>query len=278
MNLDQLKEHDISLVVTDLDGTLLKPGAVVGLRTKEAVKRFLDAGNHMIIATGRPTPFAEEIRRELDPRLDLLTFNGAALSLTGEPHQNHPFPQGQIQAMAPFLEDFPGEFFLKTARRIYALREKTGIFTYPEKVMPKVEAMSLAELPDLGEDPILKVLCFSEDPLAVEILKSQLRTLGTFTWTEYQNKGFELVRGDRNKGVALKEALDRLGIPREKTLAVGDGENDLDLFRAVGLGIAMGNAVDALKAVAGGITASNEEEGVAHLLEHLLTLNSRKER
>ena len=76
--------------------------------------------------------------------------------------------------------------------------------------------------------------------------------------------------------MALKEALENLGIPREKTLAVGDGENDLDLFRAAGLGIAMDNAVDALKAVAGGITASNAEEGVAHLLEHLLTLNSRK--
>ncbi|MDE3228673.1 MAG: HAD-IIB family hydrolase, partial [Chloroflexota bacterium] len=72
-----------------------------------------------------------------------------------------------------------------------------------------------------------------------------------------------------SKGVALGELAARLGVTRDEIVAFGDGENDIPLLAAAGLGIAMANAMPALLARADDITLSNAEDGVAHALRRL---------
>jgi hypothetical protein len=73
-----------------------------------------------------------------------------------------------------------------------------------------------------------------------------------------------------SKGAALEQVMRRLGVPREEVLAVGDGENDISLIEAAGLGVAMNNGVPALRARAQLVTASNDDDGVAAVIEQVL--------
>jgi hydroxymethylpyrimidine pyrophosphatase-like HAD family hydrolase len=77
----------------------------------------------------------------------------------------------------------------------------------------------------------------------------------------------EITRAGTNKGIGLHRLAEILGVDPAGTMAIGDSENDLAILKAAGIGVAMGNATDALKAQADYITASNEEDGVACAIE-----------
>ena len=75
---------------------------------------------------------------------------------------------------------------------------------------------------------------------------------------------------DAGKGHALWKLADALGIDRADTIAVGDTLNDIDNIRCAGLGLAMDNAMDALKAEADAVICNNEEHAIAYILEHYI--------
>jgi hydroxymethylpyrimidine pyrophosphatase-like HAD family hydrolase len=87
----------------------------------------------------------------------------------------------------------------------------------------------------------------------------------------------ELTAPGIHKGRGLVELSERLGVPRRLVVAFGDGLNDREMLTWAGLGVAMGNADPATKAVADEVTASNDEDGVAVVVERLLTEHSGKE-
>lgn len=80
----------------------------------------------------------------------------------------------------------------------------------------------------------------------------------------------DMVANGVNKGAALRALVAILGVPMEQTLALGDDENDIPLLQAAGLGVAMGNARDEIKAVADVVTRSNGEDGWAAAIEQYI--------
>lgn len=82
-------------------------------------------------------------------------------------------------------------------------------------------------------------------------------------------RNVEINDGRANKGAALTALAERLGIPMEKVVAFGDGTNDLSMIRAAGMGVAMGNAAEEVKAAADRVTAGNGEDGVGIAVETL---------
>jgi hydroxymethylpyrimidine pyrophosphatase-like HAD family hydrolase len=77
----------------------------------------------------------------------------------------------------------------------------------------------------------------------------------------------EIMPQNINKAFTLQKLLDRLGIDKSEVIACGDGYNDLSLIEFAGLGVAMGNAVDEVKAKAQFITSTNDENGIVKVLE-----------
>lgn len=80
----------------------------------------------------------------------------------------------------------------------------------------------------------------------------------------------EILHPDVSKGNAVKLLAKELGIPREEVMAIGDNGNDVSMLEFAGCGVAMGNAIDDVKAVADVVTKSNNEAGVAHVLDELV--------
>ena len=86
--------------------------------------------------------------------------------------------------------------------------------------------------------------------------------------TRWHKNGIDLLDRQGGKVRGIREYLERRGILPEETMAFGDGDNDIEMLRFAGIGVAMGNASDAVKAQADYVTASVDEDGIALALQH----------
>ena len=87
--------------------------------------------------------------------------------------------------------------------------------------------------------------------------------------TRWSTGGVDIIPAEGGKALGIQNILAHYGIDKADTLAFGDGDNDMDMFEAVGFSVAMGNAVPQLLAVADYVTAKLEDDGIAKALKHL---------
>lgn len=270
------------LLVLDLDGTLTNAKKEITLRNREALIHAQEQGVKLILASGRPTfgiaPLADELRMK--------EFGGFILSYNGG--EIIDWSTGEI-VYANVLPD-------KVIAQLYecATRNQLPILTYdhqyiiteyPNDDYVRKEAflnkMQIYPSTDFLKDiclPLPKCLIVGEPhrliPVEAELsvgLQGQLNV--------YRSEPFflELVPQGIDKAQSLSVLLNKLNMNREEMVAVGDGYNDLSMIQFAGLGVAMGNAQEPVKKVADYITFSNEEDGVAVVVDKFFTKASDKE-
>ena len=269
---------NIQLIALDLDGTLFNKDGIISAANKEELNRAASQGVNIVISTGRPfngLPF-EQIK---DTAIEYaLTTNGASVyKIEGKECL---YENGMdMDTILPILEWI-------LAREIHIdiymdgvgftpirCREKLGHLNVPE---------SLRNYMIATRTPVEDLVSYVSD-CGKKLQKINLNFYpqpdGTFLHREETlkflkaNAEIEVVSGGFNNfeiskaGVTKREGLyflaNYLGTDLAHTMAMGDSENDLSMINAAGIGVAMGNASDDVKAVANHITASNNEDGVA---------------
>jgi hypothetical protein len=115
-----------------------------------------------------------------------------------------------------------------------------------------------------------KINIFVKDPAEREPIKKELSAIPGIVICSSLYNNLEINAEGATKGNALLWLADYLGIAREETMAFGDGENDVPMLEAAGIGVAMANGVDAAKAAADELTLTNDEDGVAAAIERLV--------
>ncbi len=123
--------------------------------------------------------------------------------------------------------------------------------------------------PDVAAPKVMTIIARAVNQ---EILQQVKRKLPGYEAVLSTPTLLEVTAGGVNKGTALRWMADYLDVPIEATIAFGDQHNDVDMIRTAGFGVAMGNAVDAVKQVAKHVTAHHKEDGVAVVLESLFSL------
>jgi len=274
------------LVAIDLDGTLLDPVGEVRPRVRRAIQAAMTAGCLVTLATGRRQRAARHIADDLGLRLPLILYTGSLIYDTqNETALYHrPLPHSFLQqaiglvreaGLRPVVLQSPlkGEYIYlgpleddDAYTRAYA-EDKIRFDliqrrTYPELVqIEDVLTLSVAGPGDLARTlartlPLQMQCSIFSYPLR----HSSLADL----------HGFDVVQPGVSKGLALRWLAAHCGIDISQTLAIGDSMNDLELLKAAGLGVAMGNAMPEVKALADTIVASNAEDGVAEALERFV--------
>lgn len=256
------------MVVSDLDGTLLSSDGTLSKENRDAVRRFLAKGHRFYLATGRPYAFAEVIRNEISKEVGIISYNGACIEFSEKDVVKYPLPEETVGMIGEKLKGFSGEAYFKTFTRIYAYKAKSGLFLYPEEMIPTVHIGAIEEIP--RAEKILKMLFYSTETAEILALRERLQKEHHFTRTDYGNLGFEIVSGDHNKGTALLDVMKRLHVSKEEVLAVGDGRNDVDLFHAAGYRVSMGNGDEALKSIADEEIGHHDHGGIAKLLDEIM--------
>ncbi len=265
------------LVVLDVDGTLLNSQGVLTPRVREVVERVRAAGVVVALATGRRLRSTLPVVRELGLPLPAILNNGAlVMDLEREETIYHrPLPRAVAREVAGILYGMGVPVFLYR----HTLEGK-DVFYELDPVYPEARAFLSRNEPyaervpglaaALEFDPV-KVVVFDEErrirELADHFARLPLPPHRMMVTGDRAGWLLEFYHAGCSKALGVKLLASRLGITREEIMALGDNTNDLEMLRYAGLGVAMGNAVEELKASARLVARSNDEEGVAEVLE-----------
>ncbi|NEB82057.1 HAD family phosphatase [Streptomyces sp. SID14478] len=259
------------LVATDLDGTLLRPDDTVSERTREALAAATAAGAAHIIVTGRAVPWTRHI-------LDDLGYDG--LAVCGQGAQVYHAGEHRLLTSVTLDRQLAGLALAKLEAEIGPLAlaaSRDGLdgevivgpgYRTGEGHLP---AVPFTDVSELWAAPLNKVYVqhpgLSDDQLA-EVARS---VAGDLVGVTMAGEGIvELLPLGLSKATGLSLAARRLGAKPAETIAFGDMPNDIPMFGWASHGVAMANAHAELKAVANEVTASNEDDGIAVVLERLL--------
>lgn len=262
-------------VVLDLDGTLTNSKKEITPRTLQKLLEVQSRGVKIVLASGRPTrgitPLADELKMN--------EFGGYILSYNG----------GTITEVKTGEVIFRSELPQKFVKIMYdkATENELHIFSYDETsiVIEKNDRESAEYEAFLTRMPITEVDSFVEainfppekclivgDPKRIEPLEGKLNEEFGEEIDAYRSEPFylEVVPKGIDKAKSLERLMAHVGGSVEEMIAIGDGYNDLSMIKLAGLGVAMGNAQDAVKEVADYITLTNEEDGVVAVIEKYL--------
>lgn len=265
------------LIALDMDGTLLKEDKTISDRTKKAIYGAREKGVKVVLASGRPI---EGLNRYLK-ELDLISPNDYVMSFNGSIVQNTETKQ------VIFKNILTG----KDLKKLYALSKEIGVnihaFTKKGCVTPvmneytqvegRINGIEVQEVDyeKISEDEdVIKVMFIDPEPVLEEAIK---RIPDSFyeDYTIVRSALFflEFLNKASSKGTGIKALGEYLGIAKEEIICVGDAGNDLDMIEYAGLGVAMGNAFEEVKQAADYVTLTNEEDGVAHVIEKFIGIS-----
>lgn len=263
------------LLVLDLDGTLTNSKKEMSARTKETLIKAQERGITIVLASGRPTygivPLAEE--------LELAKYGGFILSFNGGTIINWKTKEVIHESVIsseklPLLHDIA----VQNEVEIISYQDENIISESPENEYVKYEAflnkMSIKEVKSFSEAiqfPVPKCLIVG-NPEKLVLLEKEMNGIFGYEMSIYRSEPFflELMPSNIDKAQSLQKLLLYTGNTREEMIACGDGFNDLSMIKFAGMGVAMANAQPAVKEASDFITLSNEEDGVAHVVELFL--------
>ena len=269
------------LVVLDVDGTLLTNEKTVTPRTRATLIKVQQMGVKLVLASGRPTYGVVGLAKELE--LDknggyILSYNGGQII---NAQTNELLFEKRIDPeFMPYLE----RKARKNGFAIFTYRQNTILTndaSNPRVVQEaRLNGMELRETDRFAEEIDFhpcKVMLASDDEKALVGLEEhwKKRLAGTLDVFRSETYFLEVVPQFIDKANTLSVLLEKLNIPSAHIVALGDGVCDVTMIQLAGLGIAMGNAQDSVKACADVITFSNEEDDAAVALEKAILADIR---
>ncbi|MBP8673252.1 MAG: HAD family phosphatase [Synergistales bacterium] len=264
----------LKLIAIDLDGTLLNSENAISPRTETAIRRAAESGIVVTIATGRMYRSALAIAQKLGLDVPLITYNGALVrSVSGKTYYHRPIPESLAHRV---MELFKGmgwyiQTYLDDTLYVRSLDEKAKAYA----TIAGVEAIPLGDALYTLEGEPTKMLGIADSPeeagAMCESLKADFGTKLFIAISQAPNATYvEICHPEVSKGKALAMLAQNLSIKKEEIMAIGDSGNDVSLLDAAGIPVAMANARSEVKERAQIITKSNDEDGVALIIESAL--------
>ena len=261
-------KFDGILICTDLDGTLYKNDKTISKENKDAIEHFKREGGYFTFITGRMPYYSTDAYNAASPNVPFGCNNGGAI-YDGEARKYvwaTELSRSSYELIAHIEENFEDfgiqvcclerTYFAKEHSTTERFRRRTGV--------PKL----LANYRDITE-PIGKIIFSTDEEDKLFAIAKALREHprgAEFDFVRSERTLFEILPKGVNKGFALEKLSEYLGVDKRRTIGIGDYDNDIGLFGAAGVGIAVANACQAAKDAADFITVSNEEHALAQVI------------
>ncbi len=267
------------LVAFDMDGTLLNSNKEITEESKAAIQKAAMAGKSIAISTGRSIA---EVRDTLEilPQVRYVSCTGGAMAIDTEIDQVIYSKLMDVDTMCKMMEIAKLEDIFVQIQHMdniiqkdkWELMPKYGIAPYQE-MFDKVALKWDNIIEEFLENPFAtaKMNFYHADLEARERTRRRILDAGIpVSVLNAEITGLEFTASGADKGEGLKNLCKEVNIPMEQVIAVGDADNDIAALKAAGLGIAMGNANDGVKAIADVIVADCDHEGCAEVVEKYL--------
>ena len=268
------------VVGSDLDGTLLSKGEIISEENQAAIKEMSERGICFVPNSGRS--FSEMPRSVLEnPYIRYYIGADGASIWDKETGEKISFAMSRETArpMLDILYSYPTHINVRSKGICYTDKEKCDPEGYEKYRFSKNYALFtdyyISKVEDFDrfiyelEDIEMACIFFVDDADMAEC-KARLEALGEYVVASSEPTNLEVFHKSAGKGNALLCLAERLGVPVERTIAVGDGKNDMDMIRKAGISLAMGNAVPELKEAADRIICRCEEHSAKYILDNII--------
>ncbi|OOV78084.1 Cof-type HAD-IIB family hydrolase [Mammaliicoccus fleurettii] len=250
------------LIFFDIDGTIYDEDKNIPKSTITAIKQLKEKGHIVAIATGRAPYMFKEVIKETGIET-FVSLNGQIVVYNGEIIGKHPLDKEELTNIVEkaHTNNHPLVFFGETA--VYANVESDN------HISESLGSLKM-DYPEYHntyylEHPVYQALIFhTEDE--DDKYDDKFNSLKFYRWHTLSR---DVVPNNRSKAEGIKELSEKLGFPLSVVVAFGDGPNDIEMISEVGQGVAMGNAVDALKTVCDYETKSVDEDGICYACKEL---------
>lgn len=263
----------IKLVAMDLDDTLLDSRLHISGQTTQMLQRVVERGIKITLATGRMFRSARRYAVELGMDVPLITYQGALVknAFSDEILFHRKVPGDMVTPVVNAAREaglhyqvyFDDNLYMETlTREGQAYAELAG-------VTPVVDKDLRTRL--TYEEPT-KLIIINDNLPALQQMEKQLqqRFSKQLYITRSKPQYLEFMNKEATKGRALQAVSEYFSIDRQAVMAIGDSYNDIEMLKWAGVGVAVGNAPSEVKQYADYVTVSNDEDGVAAALQHLI--------
>ena len=263
-----MEKFDGIMICTDLDGTLLSSKNVISKENLDAIEYFKANGGYFTFITGRVPITAQSTYETIKPNIPFGCINGAGIYDHRE--QKYLWLAALPECVKEMLEcverEMPdmgiqintanGIYFCKNNDAMQWFRDITGVPNLTCDYRTFDQPIAKIIFADFNEKEIEKLMgILHSHPLAEE-----------FDFIRSEKNLYEILPKGISKGSVMMKMVELLGIDPEKTVAIGDYNNDISMIKAAKLGVAVANAVPEAKAVADHITVSNDEHAIAKII------------
>ena len=262
------------MLVLDLDGTLLNEDKHVSAENALAIRRAHQQGLTVVVATGRPPSGTAQARAELGGVSDeyLITYNGALVqnAQSGDTYATHMITMADFKAVQNLTKGM--DVFAYAFDLGHVVTTEPHDITEWESQLNGIPIRYVDLEKEAPTAPLVKVMVNGTpenlDRFTLTVPKSYWEKYSVFRSMPFL---LEFLSPLASKGQAVRDLAAHLGISREEIICIGDSGNDEDMIRFAGLGVAMGNATEAIKAAADYVTKSNDIHGVAHVINKFVS-------
>lgn len=264
------------LIALDIDGTVLREDKSLSNGVKEAIAKAAAKGVKVVITTGRPIKGISKILNELNLRSEgdyAIGYNGGVIQKTHNEEVTSQIlmPENSFDPLYRLSVDLNVHIHLLTSKEVITPNKDISDFTVLEAFMNGIQLLYKTPEEIQAIKNINKVMLIDHP----EILETAIAQLPNWLYEKFNvvrsaPHFLEILPKEVSKGTGIKMLADSLGIKQEEVIAVGDADNDLDMIEYAGLGVAMGNAFENVKEIANYITKTNEEDGVAHVINKFI--------
>ncbi len=269
------------LLALDVDGTIVDPAGQISPAVQQAVAEVQARGLQVVLCTGRRFRTALPVAQTLGLTHPLIVHNGALVKapdsgetlyhcyLSPDIYRQSLDVLSQVSSPMLYIDAFHDGIDIVTAHS-----DQTHPFQHAYLQATQQHCQIVPDVSDLPLQGVVMMSIMAEESRLKAFRSDVQATLGrqahvnVLANKSYQGSILEVLHPSVSKWHALHHFASQRGIAASQIIAVGDDANDLEMIRHAGLGIAMGNAIDDVKAVADYITLSNAEAGLAYALRH----------
>ena len=272
MNIEQ---PTVTMVATDLDGTLLDSHKQVSEETRKVLRELKNRGILFGIGSGRPVESGQVLVHDWGLENDisfLIGMNGGALydMRTKAKHKYYPLSGDKILEIMDHFKDMDVIFQCMLGNDRFVNRSTEKTLAHAKLFCEHEHQVDLQEfLPGREIDKLILFL----DPELMPAVRERAATFSDPEYTSMQTADnlYEYMDPRINKGFGIEKACKHYGITPDHVVAFGDADNDEAMIRTVGCGVAMANASDELKRLADVVLAeTNDQDGLAHFVENVI--------
>lgn len=264
------------LIALDIDGTLLNSDNQITNTVKEAIKKSKEKGVKVVLCTGRPLKGVQKFLKELNLNEKgdyVTTFNGALVqdTYTGQSISHLTLNYNDLCDLYNLSLEIGSRSHFYDTKTVYTFNKDISDYTILEAYLTgtHLNVTTLDKVPrDIGMSKFMMI----DHP---EILDECIKKIPDEYYEKYtivKSTPFflEFLNKNANKGAGINLLSQKLGIKQDEIICVGDAGNDKHMIEYAGLGVAMGNATEEIKEIANYITLTNDENGVAHVIDKFI--------